>query len=109
MLFACYCVYFSVFLRLEEGEGLQEDPEDPDYEVEQEEEFAEGKFHYSLVILIDPTIYKYPSRACFQYYYCIFISNCWIVNSYLFMYHALLLWSIIPCKTLEGPQLQLRI
>ena len=37
---------------LEEGEGLQEDPEDPDYEIGQEEEFAEGKFHYSLVILI---------------------------------------------------------
>ena len=45
-------VYFSAFQRLEEGEGLQEDPEDPDYEGGQEEEFAEGKFHYSLVILI---------------------------------------------------------
>ena len=44
-------VYFSAFVRLEEGEGFQEDPEDPDYEVGQEEEFAEGKFHYSLVIL----------------------------------------------------------
>ncbi len=52
MLFVCCCVYFSVFPRLEEGEGFQEDPEDPDYEFEQEEEFAEGKFHYSLVILI---------------------------------------------------------
>ena len=48
----CFSFYFSAFLRLEEGEGLQEDPEDPDYEVGQEEEFAEGKFHYSLVILI---------------------------------------------------------
>ena len=52
MLFVCAFVYFSVFLRLEKGEGFQEDPEDPDYELEQEEEFAEGKFHYSLVILI---------------------------------------------------------
>ena len=42
----------ALFNVLEEGEGLQEDPEDPDYEVGQEEEFAEGKFHYSLVILI---------------------------------------------------------
>jgi len=42
----------SLFNVLEEGEGLQEDPEDLDYEVGQEEEFAEGKFHYSLVILI---------------------------------------------------------
>ena len=52
MLFVCCRVYFSVFPRLEEGEWFQEDPEDPDYEFEQEEEFAEGKFHYSLVILI---------------------------------------------------------
>ena len=43
---------FALFNVLEEGEGLQEDPEDPDYEVGQEKEFAEGKFHYSLVILI---------------------------------------------------------
>ena len=42
----------ALFPRLEEGEGFQEDPEDPDYEFEQEEEFAEGKFHHSLVILI---------------------------------------------------------
>ena len=41
----------ALFPRLEEGEGFQEDPEDLDYEVGQEEEFAEGKFHYSLVIL----------------------------------------------------------
>ena len=45
-------VYFSAFVRLEEGEGFQEDPEDPDYEVGQEEEFVEGKFHNSLIILI---------------------------------------------------------
>ena len=42
----------ALFDILEEDEGLQEDPEDPGYEVGQEEEFAEGKFHYSLVILI---------------------------------------------------------
>ena len=42
----------ALFNVLEEGEGLQEDPEDPDYEAGQEEEFAESKFHYSLVILI---------------------------------------------------------
>ena len=42
----------ALFNVLEEGEGLQEDPEDPDYEIGQEEEFAEGKFHHSLVILI---------------------------------------------------------
>ena len=48
----CFCLLWCYFPRLEEGEGFQEDPEDPDYEVEQEEDFAEGKFHYSLVILI---------------------------------------------------------
>ena len=42
----------ALFNVLEEGEGLQEDPEDPDYEAGQEEEFAEGKFHHSLIILI---------------------------------------------------------
>ena len=31
-------------------------PEDPDYEFEQEEEFAEGKFHHSLIILIQCSI-----------------------------------------------------
>ena len=49
------CLVFTLALFqhfLEESEGLQEDLEDPDYEVGQEEEFAEGKFHYSLVILI---------------------------------------------------------
>ena len=48
----CLVFIFSAFIRLEEDEGLQEDPEDPDYVEGQEEEFAESKFYYSLIILI---------------------------------------------------------
>ena len=52
-MFVCVLgFYFSAFIRLEEDEGFQEDPEDPDYVEGQEEEFAEGKFHNSLIILI---------------------------------------------------------
>ena len=48
----CSGFYFCAFKRLEEDEGFKEDPEDPDYEEGQEEEFAAGKFHHSLIILI---------------------------------------------------------
>ena len=48
----CSGFYFCAFKCLEEDKGFQEDPEDPDYEEGQEEEFAEGKFYHSLIILI---------------------------------------------------------
>ncbi len=47
----CFYIYFCDFHRLE-GEGdCQEDPEDPDFEGEQEEDFVEGKSYLSLIIL----------------------------------------------------------
>ena len=48
----CSGLHFCAFKRLEEDEGFQEDPEDPDYEEGQEKEFPEGKFYHSLIILI---------------------------------------------------------
>ena len=42
----CPSIYFSAFKRLEEEEGFQDDPEDPDYKEGKEEEFVEGKFHH---------------------------------------------------------------
>ena len=42
---------FGAFLRSEEEEEYQEDPEDPDFIEGQEEDFAEGKSYPSLIIL----------------------------------------------------------
>ena len=39
----CFYIYFCDFHRLEGEEDCQEDPEDPDFEGEQEEDFVEGK------------------------------------------------------------------
>ena len=47
----CFYIYFCDFHRLE-GEGdCQEDPEDPNFEGEQEEDFVEGKSYLSSIIL----------------------------------------------------------
>ncbi len=71
----CLVLTLALFNVLEEGEGLQEDPEDPDYEVGQEEEFAEGKFHYSLAILILCFI-TVPVEPVFKYCYCMLVLKC---------------------------------
>ena len=47
----CFYIYFCDFHRLEGEEDCQEDPEDPDFEGEQGEDFAEGKSYLSLIIL----------------------------------------------------------
>ena len=67
MFVVCSSIYFSVFKRLEGEEGFQEDPEDPDYEEGQEEEFAEGKFHHSLIILIPCFITTILVEPVFKY------------------------------------------
>ena len=47
----CFYIYFGDFHLLEEEGGCQEDPEDPDFKEQQEEDFVEGMSYLSLIIL----------------------------------------------------------
>ena len=47
----CFSIYSCVVYRSEDEEEFQEDPKDPDFVEEQEEDLAEGKSYLSLIIL----------------------------------------------------------
>ena len=83
----CFSIYFCAIYRSEDEEKFQEDPEDPDFVEEQEEDLAEGKSYLSLIIL-NPWFTNTSYRACFKYLYRMFILKHCLVNSYYCYCHS---------------------
>ena len=83
----CFSIYFCAIYRSEDVEEFQEDPEDPDFIEEQEEDLAEGNSYLSLITL-NPWFTNTSYRACFKYLYRMFILKHCLVNSYRCYCHA---------------------
>ena len=82
----CALVFiFGDFHRLEEEGDYQEDPKDPVFEEEQEEDFVEGKSYLSLIIL-NPWFTNTSYRACFEYLYYMSILKCCLVKFLLLLF-----------------------
>src|SRR6266540_571500 len=83
----CFSIYSCAIYCSKDEEEFQEDPEDPDFEKEQEEDLAEGKTYLSLIIL-NPWFTNTYYRACFKYLYRMFILKHCLVNSYYCYCHS---------------------